>query len=490
MRPVVITGASDITVDYKTSEKDSVELAADAVMHAVESMGHSRSILTDVDGILTIPPSSVTMEYSIGVAQRLGLNTRAHYSSINGGSSPIELLNLAAKLISSGWHDFLVIAAGDNIGSYRRNHFNDFVSSIRLTLKSVFSRREIAHGLNLPSPSYALYSVARAAKEGIDLHDVQRSYAAMIADFSRVASHYPPSRLKGIVTPDEVLQSAPVVLPFTKLMCANPQLDQGNALMVMSRCKARALGIGEERLVYVHGGGDFSDHKSTEDEKDFTVFWGAHLAILQALACAGISLDEVESEIQNFDIYSCFPSVVHIISDILGMSFSNFERFTVTGGLPRRGGAGSIYSMSAIAAMYTRLLGGGKGFVYGIGGASSAHSAVVLGKEEGLFSPGATSDELRRAYREYAQIPRVTLDPAPSGAGEIVSYTVIYDNPARGQDIDPYILCMGRSSEGQFIANLEGIEPGRLAQMSPGEVIGCSCNINTDENGHTVMHWR
>jgi len=40
-----------------------------------------------------------------------------------------------------------------------------------------------------------------------------------------------------------------------------------------------------------------------------------------------------------------------------------------------------------------------------IAGASSAHQAVVLVEEESALSSGASSDELRNAYREDAQIP-------------------------------------------------------------------------------------
>ncbi len=46
----------------------------------------------------------------------------------------------------------------------------------------------------------------------------------------------------------------------------------------------------------------------------------------------------------------------------------------------------------------------------------------------------------------------------------------------------------GSTDEGQFIANLEGREPGRLAQMKPDEVIGQSCTINTDDKCHIIIH--
>ncbi|MEW5944784.1 MAG: hypothetical protein AB1742_01165 [bacterium] len=490
-RPVVIVGAADVTEDYKTSEKDAMELAAEAALKAVEGAGKEPGILREADGVLTIPPGHVTVEYSIGVSQKLGMANETYYSSTSGGSSPVELVNLAAKLIGTGWHEFLVIASGDNIGSHRRTNFNVYMSAIQLLFTSLYTKREADHGLNLPAPSYAMYGIAHAAKRGYTIEELQRAYAEMIAAFSRVASGYPPAKSKEVVTAEEVLKSPPVALPFTMLMCANPRVDQGNALLVMSEEKAKALGIGEERWVYVHGGGDFTDHKSTEDEKEFAEMLPARIAILRALARAGIRLERVGDEIRHFDIYSCFPSVVNYVTGALGMEFRDYERFTLTGGLPRRGGAGSLYSMSALAAMYERLArDGGKGLVYGIGGASSAHGAVVLGKERRDTVVGAASSpELAEAMRAHAAVPRATLDPNPSGRARIVTYTVIYENRLRGKDIEPYAVCIGRGSGGQFTANIDGVEPREIAAMKPSDVVGRECRVETSGKGITRMYW-
>jgi len=300
-----------------------------------------------------------------------------------------------------------------------------------------------------------------------------------------VAAGYPPARSKKIVSPEEVLASEPFALPFTKLMCANPRLDQGNALMVMSEEKARALGIPEDRWVYFHGGGDFTDHKSTEDEKDYTEMWAARIAILQAFAQAGIPSGDVKDRIQHFDIYSCFPSVVNNIVNILGMEFHDCAGFTVTGGLSRRGGAGAIYSLSGLAAMYDRIVErGGTGLVYGIGGASSSHSACVLGKERKTIAPGMPhSEELEKTYRAHDAIPRAILDPKPSGTGKIVTYTIVYDNPLRGKKIEPYIVCIVKVGGRQSIANLVGIDPNELAGMNPADVVGRTGRVETDNKG-------
>lgn len=488
-RPVVIVSKADITFDYKTNEKKSMELAADAVFQALENAGLSPDALRELDGLATVSPPSVTIEYPITVAQLLNAPCRIILDFKNGGSSPAEALNTSAAYISSGWADFLIVCGGDNIGSFRRTQFNIYVSSVQLLLAALYNQREMDHYIASFAATYAIYGLAHAAKEGIGMADLRRSYAEMISEFSKVAAQYPPSKSKEIVTAEQVLESLPIATPFTLLMCANPRLDQGTALLMMSEDKARSLGISEDRWVYWHGGGGFTDHKSAEDEKDFTEMRAAKIAILMALAQAGIPLAELEERVRHFDIYSCFPAVVQNIVDMLGLGFKDFGRFTQAGGLARRGGAGSLYSLSAYCAMYDRILkDGGKGLIYSLGGASSSHGAVVLGRERVTVPPGRPqSEDLTKAMRELDDLPSITVDSNPEGEAELKTYTVIYENQLKGKGIEPYAVCFGRRDKRQFIANLEGIDPLELAGKDPAEVIGRTCKIGRGEKGTITM---
>ncbi|MEW6202237.1 MAG: hypothetical protein AB1546_09695, partial [bacterium] len=163
---------------------------------------------------------------------------------------------------------------------------------------------------------------------------------------------------------------------------------------------------------------------------------------------------------------------------------------TVTGGLARRGGAGSIYSMSALAGMYERIVErGGTGLVYGIGGASSSHSACILGRERKVITPDAAySEELENAHRAHDAVPRVVLDPNPSGTGRIVTYTIVYENPLRGKKIEPYGVCIIKIGDKQAIANIIGIDMMELAKMKPADVVGRTGKVETnDKNITTIM---
>ena len=68
---------------------------------------------------------------------------------------------------------------------------------------------------------------------------------------------------------------------------------------------------------------------------------GSRLALKQA----DLKLEEIDL----FDIYSCFPSMVQIIMNEIGLSIDDPRDITITGGLPYFGGPMSNYSMHAIA---------------------------------------------------------------------------------------------------------------------------------------------
>ncbi|GAG54065.1 unnamed protein product, partial [marine sediment metagenome] len=67
---------------------------------------------------------------------------------------------------------------------------------------------------------------------------------------------------------------------------------------------------------------------------------GSRLALKQA----GLKLEDIDF----FDIYSCFPSMVQIIMNEIGLSVDDPRDFTLTGGLPYFGGPMNNYSMHAI----------------------------------------------------------------------------------------------------------------------------------------------
>ena len=73
---------------------------------------------------------------------------------------------------------------------------------------------------------------------------------------------------------------------------------------------------------------------------------------LQARALRMAGITNPNTEIDFFDVYSCFPIAVEIACDELGIDFQTLGKpLTVTGGLPFHGGPGNNYVGHSICKM-------------------------------------------------------------------------------------------------------------------------------------------
>ena len=82
------------------------------------------------------------------------------------------------------------------------------------------------------------------------------------------------------------------------------------------------------------------------------------------------------SDIDYFDLYSCFPVAVEVACREMGIAEDDPRPFTVTGGLPYFGGAGNAYTLMSVALMAQKLRAnpGSKGFCNGNGWFLTKHS--------------------------------------------------------------------------------------------------------------------
>ena len=71
----------------------------------------------------------------------------------------------------------------------------------------------------------------------------------------------------------------------------------------------------------------------------------------KALSMAKWNIDEIDF----FDLYSCFPSMVELGREALDIPETTSKPLTVTGGLPFFGGAGNNYVSHSIATMMEKL---------------------------------------------------------------------------------------------------------------------------------------
>ena len=186
---------------------------------------------------------------------------------------------------------------------------------------------------------------------------------------------------------DEIVTATPdnrmVAYPYTKLMTSIMDVDMAAALVLASAAKADALGVPEERRVYLRGWGYAEDPAHVAGHPELWRSPAMAAAAASALAGAGIGVDDVA----HLDLYSCFASSVCFALDALGIGEDDprARAVTQTGGLPYHGGPGSNYMTHSLAAMTETLRAdpGSYGVVSGVGMHMQKHAYGVWSTDPG-----------------------------------------------------------------------------------------------------------
>ena len=236
------------------------------------------------------------------------------------------------------------------------------------------------HGITEPITVYPLYENATQAAWGQTPVEGQAESAALWSALSEVAAGNDtawirtPQGAEAIGTMGPA--NRPIAWPYPKLMVANPAVNQAAAVLVTSLAVARAEGIAEDRLVFLHAGA-FAGEPRDWMARPRLDACPAQEAVLEAMlrAAGGEAPGELE-------LYSCFPVVPKMARRVLGVSKS--APLSVTGGLTFHGAPFSNTMLHAAAMMVRRLRGGGatsRGLLYGQGGHLTSHHALLLGRD-------------------------------------------------------------------------------------------------------------
>jgi acetyl-CoA C-acetyltransferase len=361
-----------------------------------------------------------------------------------GGNSSQMLVNRIAREIAAGRCDAALVVGCDTFFSMRH------ARKARVTLPwptggdgqpellgesgEPVNDTEKRHGLGAPAVVYPLFENAWRARRGWTLDEHRRRLGALLAPMTEVAAANPYAWFPTARSAEEIATPTPrnrmVSFPYTKYMNAVLEVDQGAAVILCSRARARALGIREDRLVHWWGGGEAKEEPWHVSERpDLARSPGIARAGSAALAEAGASIGDVA----HLDLYSCFPCAVQLARDALGIPDDDPRPVTVTGGLPYAGGPGNAYTLHSLASATQRLREdpGALALVTGVGWYLSKHSTGVFASRPrpasapaiGSSSPGTPGT---------APVP---LALAAEGVATIETYTVVYDRdgaPVRG----------------------------------------------------------
>jgi acetyl-CoA C-acetyltransferase len=451
-------------------------------------VGDPASVLAALQSIDVV--FSQSWQYDDAVArlsERLGATpARRHYSGI-GGSVPLVLATDAAREIRAGNLDLALITGAEALATVRRlkkagekPHWSfPPAEKRRFPIDMDFDPSEITHAVFEAYLTFALFDNARRAHLGRGLDEHRAQLGRVLAPMTAIAAASPHAWFPVERSAEEIVTANPdnrmVAYPYTKLMTSIMDVDMAAALVLASAAKADALGIPEERRVYLRGAAYAEDPSHVAGHPDLWRSPAMAAAADAALHGAGIGTDDVA----HLDLYSCFASSVCFALDALGISEDDARSVTQTGGLPYHGGPGSNYMTHSLAAMVETLRGepGSYGVTTGVGMHMQKHAYGVWSTDpgDGLLTdpaPYAADDE-----------PRPIVE-APEGKATVATYSVLH---GRDGGPDRALLICDLPEGARCYALLNGGAPV-LAETEADELIGRTVDLTpADGINHAAL---
>ncbi|MET0378248.1 MAG: acetyl-CoA acetyltransferase, partial [Spongiibacteraceae bacterium] len=327
-----------------------VRLVADSVPPAARKM---------------LVPFGSTNNFPRSVANRIGANPATAVYSPACGDEPQILVSEFCEKIFAG-EVKMALVFGAEAASTQRNAQTqkqelDWNENVDGQLedrnqKQILRTRHMAqHGMMMPVSTYPVFEQARRHRLGLTREDYAKIIGKLFARFSRVSADNPYSSSgPKAYSADEIgtttERNRMISDPYTRLMVARDQVNQGAAVLLTSVGVAQELGIDENRWVFLHGYAG-AHERAVLERADLGASPAMKLAYHTALDNAGIGINDISF----IDIYSCFPIAVLCACDALGLDIDDPRGLTLTGGLPFFGGPGNNYSMHAIAEAATRV---------------------------------------------------------------------------------------------------------------------------------------
>ena len=453
-----------------------------------------RAAATDA-GLASVPnPDSVRvvglLSWKYGdpawvVANQLGLTPRETAATTMGGSSPQTLVNGTALEIQRGELDLAILCGGEAWRTRMRArkagdelHWPtsppDQMPRLLGEDLAMSHPDERARHIVMPVQVYPMFETAVRAAAGRTVQQQQVLSSELYARFSEVAAANPYAWLRDAKTAEEIRTPSAtnrmIGYPYTKYMNSNNDVDMGAALIMCSAEKAAALGVPRERWVFPHSGADCHEHTFISNRWSFAETPAIELGGRRALELAGVGIDDIEI----IDLYSCFPSAVHLGAQSLGISLD--RQVTRTGGLAFAGGPWNNYVMHAIATVMADLRAhpGAKGLVWANGGYATKHSFGVYSTTPPVaFQHAHPQDEIDAMPRRELAAPAEA-----AGSATIEAYTVMFSRDGAPETaLAACLLADGRRAWGTSsdtvlaTAMCDGEWVGRTAHLDPEGVL-------------------
>jgi acetyl-CoA C-acetyltransferase len=428
---------------------------------------------------------------------RLGIAPRRAYYGPVGGESPIRFLHEAAKRIARGECDVAAVCGAEAQSTATKADragvalpWTPFAHDAPEPLRGAHYQKPTATRLGVAKPVtvYPFYETATAAHWGQTPRQALRESGDLWSAYSAVAVQNTNAWLKRGFASDAITQPSPdnrlIAWPYTKLMVANPMVNQGAAILLTSLARAREAGIAEDRIIHIWGGASAEEPRDYLERDQYIESHAQNAVLKAAMALVDGQDDRNGGAFDAIELYSCFPCVPKMARRTLNLGADVGP--TVTGGLTFFGAPLNDYMAHATCAMIRKLRGGARlGLLYGQGGFVTKHHAVVLSRQappQGLAQDTSVQAE---ADRHRKPVPMFVTEA--NGKGSVESFTVIY---GRGGETEHGVIILRTSDNHRALARVPARDGATLAFLvsmdrSP---IGSHGTISTAEDG--MLEWR
>jgi acetyl-CoA C-acetyltransferase len=489
----VIVGIGEIT-DRPADPMEGLEpvaLMALALKHANEDAGGGwlpQVDALDVVNLVSWRYADITRQLS----DRIGLQARRSVYGPVGGESPVRYLHEAALRIARGESKVAVIVGAEAQSTVlKAKNSAQELPWTPLWLEGPRSPRgpdylnpqSVKLGVAQPITVYPFYDAACAAQWGQTPGEALAESGNLWASYSNIAAANPNAWIKRRFTADEIItpssENRLIAWPYTKLMVANPSVNQGAAVLITSLAEARRAGIAERRMVHIWGGAAANEPR---DYLQRDHYYGSHAqdAVLEAAMAIGgnRSFDALE-------LYSCFPTVPKMARRTMGLG-AHFQP-TVTGGLTFFGAPLNNYMTHAACAMVRSLREGKQtGLLYGQGEFVTKHHGLVLSAcvpSRPLLS--LSSSVQADADRRRGVVPSFVVSAA--GRAALETFTVIYD---RDGAVTHGVVILTMADGARTLARVPAIDEQTIAHLTALDrsPVGLAGELTANADG--ILDWK
>ena len=414
-------------------DRDAVDLMADAVRLAFQDAG-APGMAEFVDLVAVLDGLWSWKDPGQLVAGHIGAANASTCLTTFGGQTPQALAGSVFERIAQGELGCAVITGGEINHTRRRAQLDGLAlprqpepdgampDEIFGDPLDMGTDHEAQLGLVHPAHSYAVVETMLMAESGLSVDQHLNAISEVWAGLGSAAAGNPHAAVRTEPSAEEI--AAPtaanrwVAWPYTKALVANNDVDMSAAVVICSAELAERLGISRDRWVFSHAATTGQETTGLTDRYLLHESPSLGESGRAVLELAGVESDDID----YFELYACFPAVVEMTIDALGIDPA--RPLSVSGGLAFAGAPMNTSTLHGLCAVVDRLRAepDSLGLVQGNGGHIAKHAFGVY---------GASPPEARYRRRSLDTAPngpaRPVAPPNPTGEGTIEGYTVLHD---------------------------------------------------------------